>query len=286
MLIQTTLPNINVGTFESILNKMNLALLASEDSSHIRLDITSAGFIDPYSITGLLLLLRYLHHLFPDASMSLSPSSRISGYLNRIRFFQGIPRETKIHSKTTAIVHSSTDCASDILLEVTPIRKQDDIHRVIDYTISKIARILKINLGYNDNQLARFCTALGETCQNILDHSRDSGLVTVQKYTSRKKTGNYVIISVGDLGIGIKRSLSGRYDTISWNHARAIESAILSGTSRFFDRGRGLYRVAEIVRNAGGIMVIRSGSGWLQLTDQTTTKIVPFFPGTQIYIRL
>jgi len=280
MIIKITTPNINVNTFEDVLYKINLSLLTCPIQDNITIDISETNFLDPYTIANLIILLRYLQRHYSNISISLPISENVTGYLNRIRFFQNIPngvnRSKSLYSKTNFP-------ASDVLLELTTIQKQSDVHNVIDYSVTKIGKILQANLGYTEKDIVSFCTALSETCQNIVDHSKEKGLVCVQKY---HKENNYVIIAVSDLGIGIKRSLGSRYDTRRWNHARAIQNALQLGVSRFLDRGKGLYKVMEIVKKYKGKLIIRSGSGRIEIDNNTHSAIVPYFPGTQIYIRL
>lgn len=280
--------NINIANFDDILYKVNMALSntsgASDRERKITINIKQAAFLDPYSITNFCILLRHLQKYCPEISLSLPQDVNVNSYLKRMNFFHCIPG-IEILDKSSLNLYKKSPMAreSDVLLELTPIQNQKDIQKVINYTIQKIGRILETSLGYGESDLSAFCTALTETCQNIKDHSEDKGLVAVQKYHSRT---NYVIIGVSDLGIGIKKSLSYRYNVNSWNHSRSIEHALKLGTSRLPFRGKGLYRVIEIVRKYHGTFIIRSGSGRVEVGERTSSITVPHFPGTQIYMRL
>lgn len=283
MIIKINTPNINVNTFEDVFYKINLALLSTNKQDNISIDISDADFLDPYSIINLCILLRHIKKYFPGISLCLPEDLNVNSYLERMNLFHNIPQGIKLPGKTNASRPLRKFSSSDVLLEITPIQKQDDVHNIIDYSITKIGRILETSLGYTQADIASFCTALSETCQNIIDHSRDQGFVSVQKY---HKDTNYVIIAVSDLGIGIKRSLANRYDVRLWNYTDAIQNALKLGISRFHDRGKGLYRVIEIVKKYRGKLIMRSGSGRAEIGDISRFLTVPYFPGTQIYIKL
>lgn len=277
--MKITIPNLNVNTFEDIFYKINISIL-TEKRSNINIDISKVKFMDPYSIMNFCILLRYLQKYFSFISLSLPQDSNVRNYLERINLIHNIPREIKLLNKPEP---GRKFLPSDVLLELTPIQKQTDVHNVIKYSVTKIGHILQTSLGYTEKDIGAFCTALSETCQNIVDHSEDQGFVCVQKY---HKESNYVIIAVSDLGIGIKRSLAKRYNVSTWNHVKAIQNALQLGTSRLPDRGKGLYIVNEIAKKYNGKLIIRSCSGYVETGKNSHSFNVPFFPGTQIYIRL
>lgn len=283
MIITINTPNINVSSFEHIIHEINETILTIPRNKNICLDISTTHFIDPYSIINFCLLLKYLGKFFSNISLSLPKDTNVHNYLERMNFFRNIPNGIILLNKPISLYSKRQFSTSDVLLELTNIQKQNDVYNVIDYSIKKIGQILQTSLGYNEMDITLFCTALSETCQNIIDHSENQGLVSVQKY---HKDTDYVVMAISDLGIGIKRSLANRYDVIGWNHARAIQYALQLGTSRFPDRGKGLYRVIEIVKKYKGKLTIRSCSGRIEIGKIITPFIVPHFPGTQLYIKL
>ncbi len=282
--------NINTFTFEHIFQQVNLALAQAGSSGtnrrSIRLDISQAHFLDPYSIINLLLVIRWLNKYFSEIQLAPPRSQKATSYLKRMNFFFHLPK--KVNIEDTSFRRSKHIPArkkeSDVLLELTPIQNEQDIHKVVNHAITKIAHILTRNLGYLNTDIAAFCTALAETCQNIKDHSQDQGLVAVQKYHADR---NYVVIGVCDLGIGIKRSLAQRYSVHCWGHRQAIKKSMELGISRLRERGKGLYLVKDIINKYQGTQLIRSGSGTVRIASQKTQAFSSsFFPGTQIYLKL
>jgi anti-sigma regulatory factor (Ser/Thr protein kinase) len=177
------------------------------------------------------------------------------------------------------------------LLEITPIERTSDIHFIVDRVRDRAQAILAAHLHYDDRAVSGFIVALSEVCQNIIEHSENRGFVGIQKYRYPSLGRNIVKIAVMDVGIGFRKSLSGRFKLRS-DH-EAIEQALLHGASRHEDEGRGhgLAAVRRFVTQWNGRLSIRSGTArlsilpeWAQGREQQRGLL--FFPGSQINIVL
>jgi anti-sigma regulatory factor (Ser/Thr protein kinase) len=100
---------------------------------------------------------------------------------------------------------------SDVLLEITPIEKSDDIHFIVRRVKERSQAILARHLNYDENAINNFIVALSEVCQNIIEHSDYKGFVGIQKYHFQNLNRNVVKIAVMDAGIGFRKSLSERF---------------------------------------------------------------------------
>ena len=100
---------------------------------------------------------------------------------------------------------------SDVLLEITPIERANDIHYIVGRVRDRAQAILATHLHYDDRAINGFIVALSEVCQNIIEHSENKGFVGIQKYRFPKLNRNVVKIAVMDIGIGFRKSLSGRF---------------------------------------------------------------------------
>ena len=100
---------------------------------------------------------------------------------------------------------------SDVLLEITPIEKSDDIHFIVGKVKERANAILKKHLHYDEKAINGFIVALSEVCQNIIEHSETKGFVGIQKYFWQNINKNIVKIAVMDIGIGFKKSLAERF---------------------------------------------------------------------------
>ncbi len=95
------------------------------------------------------------------------------------------------------------------------------------------------------------------------------------------------MIAVCDLGIGIRESLSERYDVSRWSHAAAITNAVKKEFSRDAARGLGLYVVRSICDDCDGSLHIRSGDSRVYFRgNKARTYSSGDFPGSQVSITL
>jgi hypothetical protein len=190
----------------------------------------------------------------------------------------------------------SRSAHSDVLLEITPIARSEDIHYIVDCVRERAQTILSQNLHYEQAAIDGFVVALSEVCQNIPEHSKDVGYVAIQKYFYGRRLGkNLVKIAVMDLGVGFRASLAPKYAAQSgvWSDLTALRLAIFEGASRYDDpgRGQGLSAVRRFVDRWHGKLMIRSGSARVVLSpawDRSTPRQskLTLFPGTQVSIVL
>ncbi|OGW06319.1 MAG: hypothetical protein A2889_10325 [Nitrospinae bacterium RIFCSPLOWO2_01_FULL_39_10] len=256
------------------------------------IDLKEASFIDPYGMVGILEIGELLKSEGIKKTIYLPKSEEVLKYLERMDFFKFAdsyfnlkPPKPKLSEK---YLRSSY---SDVLLEITPIEKSDDIHFIVGKVKDRANAILKRHLNYDERAINGFIVALSEVCQNIIEHSETKGFVGIQKYHWQNMNKNVVKIAVMDLGIGFKKSLSERFPLK--NDFEAIEKALLHGASRYADtgRGHGLAAVRRFVNQWNGKISIRSGTAKFSIIpDWSWGKSkeinLTHFPGSQINIML
>jgi len=180
---------------------------------------------------------------------------------------------------------------SDVLLEITPIERANDIHFIVGKVEERALAILAKHLRYDDRAINGFIVALSEICQNIVEHSENKGFVGIQKYRFPSLGKNIVKIAVMDAGIGFRRSLSTRFKLTG--DLDAIERALFHSASRHEDEGRGhgLAAVRRFVEQWQGRLSIRSGTARLSIIPRWARGKerelnLTNFPGSQINIIL
>jgi len=266
--------------------------LLAQAGAYNTIDLKDITFIDPFGMVGILEIGRYFKSLNTDRTLLLPKSENVLKYLERMDFFKYCGLYFTGQSDDTNIIDKYfRKSYSDVLLEITPIEKSDDIHYIVSKVKKRAHNILKKHLHYDDGAINGFIVALSEVCQNIIEHSKHTGFVGIQKYHFLKHKKNVVKIAVMDLGIGFSGSLSERLSFT--DDLEAIEMALLQGVSRHMDEGRGhgLAAVRNFVRNWNGKISIRSGTAklsiipawsWGKAREQNLTS----FPGSQINIML
>lgn len=251
-------------------------------------------FVDPQGVVGLLsagaLLKRRLGR---TAHLRLPRQASVLGYLARIRFFEQarsfFSMETRRPRETAA--------SSDVLLEITPVTTNSDVHVVVDRVQTRAGTILTRTLGYPLVTVVQFSVVLSEVCQNIIEHAEAPGWVAAQAYYWAKRLERWVlVIAVSDLGRGFRESLAeehaGRYRG-RWADGTALEAAFLHGVTRFTDsgRGQGIQQIRKQVRRWDGLISIRSGTARIaDVPEWDDTPVLQeglsHFPGAQINIVL
>jgi len=277
------LTQLTEDTFERVFNKCNITPV---------IDLKEITFIDPYGMVGLLELGEISLLQGVQKKLVLPLAEDVLKYLERMDFFQVaekyfvldplIPQMSEKYSRSSY---------SDVLLEITPIEKSDDIHFIVGRVRDRAHAILATHLHYDENAIHGFIVALSEVCQNIIEHSENKGFVGIQKYHFQKLNKNIVKIAVMDIGRGFRKSLSERFSLK--NDLDAIEKGLLHGASRFADKGRGhgLSAVRRFVKQWKGKLSIRSGTAKISIIPQwsrgkSKAHNLPFFPGAQIHIML
>ncbi|MGC1454714.1 MAG: ATP-binding protein [Nitrospirota bacterium] len=270
-------------TFEQTLQ----SIIASE-----QIDLRDVSFIDPYGMLGLLEIGELCMLEDVKKTIMLPKSREVCAYLERMDFFTHASRYFSLdHSLRQTTNQKSRSPESDVLLEITPIERSNDIHSIVGTVRDRAQAILATHLRYDDRAINRFIVALSEVCQNIIEHSENKGFVGIQKYRFQNMNKNVVKIAVMDVGIGFRKSLSGRFKLRG--DLDAIDKALLHGASRYEDEGRGhgLAAVRRFVEQWQGKLSIRSGTARLAIIptwsrgreqEQNLTR----FPGAQINILL
>lgn len=274
---------ITEDTFEQVLHTLKEAQ---------EIDLHGVTFIDPYGMVGLLEIGELLKSKGIQKTMCLPESEEVLKYLERMDFFRFAdgyftvkPSQPQISEKYLR------NQSSDVLLEITPIEKSDDIHFIVGKVKGRAQAILATHLHYDERAINGFIVAISEVCQNIIEHSETKGFVGIQKYHFQNMDKNIVKIAVMDIGIGFRMSLSERFSLK--NDLEAIEKALLHGASRYAEKGRGhgLAAVKRFVNQWNGKLSIRSGTAKLSIIPawawgKEKEINLAYFPGSQINIFL
>ncbi len=257
-----------------------------------QIDLRDVTFIDPYGMVGLLEIGELCMLEDIKKTILLPRSAEVQRYLERMEFFESAKRYFSLDPMqvpSTPAADKAVD--SDVLLEITPIERSNDIHYIVGRVEERAQTILVKHLRYDDRAINGFIVALSEICQNIVEHSENKGFVGIQKYRFPSLGRNIVKIAVMDAGIGFRRSLASRFRLKG--DLEAIEKALLHGASRHEDEGRGhgLAAVRRFIDQWQGRLSIRSGTARLSIIpkwargkerEQNLTN----FPGSQINIIL
>lgn len=267
-----------------------VAELEEAGDGRVLVDARRLRWVDPFGMLGLLALGTVAGRGGERPRFQLPESPDVVSYLARMAFFEQAAGIYELHGG-----RKSREAASEVLLEITPVRSHMDVHQIVDRVNERALAILTRQLNYPLKEAFQFSVMLSEVCQNIIDHAEAGGWVATQTYNWSKRLGRKVVsIAVMDLGVGFYGSLgsehSARYGE-RWSHASALEAAFIHGLTRFHDpgRGQGLQQIRKQVGRWKGKISIRSGTA--RIADVPAwddapplEEDLPHFPGAQITI--
>jgi hypothetical protein len=280
---------LDASTFDQLAKE-----LAKSQEGKVLFDGRHLRWVDPGGIIGLLAAGTVARdRQGAPARLQLLEGADVTSYLARMRFFEVAESIFDIEVRHPRRSMSG----SDVLLEITPIATNSDIHAVVDRVQQQAGAILSRTLNYPASAVVQFSVILSEVCQNIIEHAEAPGWVSAQSYTWAKRLGRQVLIlSLADVGKGFKGSLADTHATRfgdRWGDATALEAAFIHGLTRFPDsgRGQGIQQIRKQVRRWDGAISIRSGTA--RIADVPSwddapplEEGLPFFPGSQIHIVL
>jgi len=258
-------------------------------------DARNTRWASPFGFTALLTVGQGLKELGAEApQLTVPEADHVRDYWAKTGFFKYAAEYFELHGK---VPRRRPDAESDVLLPVTPIRASEDVHQVVDSIKEAAARILTSQLKLEAGATMRFTMTLSEACQNVVEHAGTSGWAAVHAYNWHKRLGGrrVVVIAVSDPGIGFRASLApveAKQHGDRWDDRTAIEAALVHGTSRFRDpgRGQGLAGIKKFVLDWKGKISIRSGTARFTFVPAWDHHDVPMaeglapLPGSQMQI--
>ncbi|MBU1863903.1 MAG: ATP-binding protein [Candidatus Omnitrophica bacterium] len=257
----------------------NISTVSFEDEAE--LVMRDVRFIDPYALIGLCLSIRCLQKSFKEVRVVFPDDFETASYLAFMNFNDHISPLANLSSGWNTV--SSQD-RSDILVKITPIGSDSNFQE------EALGVILNNQLNFSQEEVTSYTTVVSELCHNIVDHSEDAGYLAAQRYTNHSTGKRFVMIAVGDLGIGMRSALKKRYEEAEgWSHYESIVKALQkeATSSSTGDRGLGLSKVHEITKKYSGSLRIRSGDASFYFRNNRAYCFNPgFFPGVQVMISL
>ncbi len=259
----------------------------TSDQQDLEVDLEGMKFIAPYGLIVLCLMARYARTAFDRVVYRMPRAYALRSYLGRVRFAEALQGLVELAGPDLVVDPEREKPESEALLEITRIEERVDVETVLDHIGQRVEAILAEELLYTEIEINQFKNVVAELCHNILDHSMNWGYVTAQRYQDPRKRMKYVVIGVGDLGIGIKKSLSQRFAVHTWTHGEAIVNSLKKHFSRDTARGLGLYLVNQICNQYNGNLQIRSGDTRVYIRGgQRSEHVSAYFPGTLLSITL
>ena len=282
-------PSLDYRSIESLYDKIDVG-----SPGPVLFDARRLRWIDPNGMLALLAAGKVAGASGATPRISLPSRQEVTGYMDRMGFARAAAKVFTPPPRGARHLPSRT---SDVLLEITSITTNSDVHAVVDRVQSRAGAILSKTLRYPAAAVVQFSVILSEVCQNIIEHADGPGWVAAQSYNWTKRLGRHVaVIAVSDLGRGFRASLADEHSARfgdRWGDVTALEAAFLLGLTRFPDtgRGQGIQQIRKQVARWRGLLSIRSGTARIADTPPWSRNPplqdgLRHFPGAHINIIL
>ena len=163
-------PSLDDRTFESVLQQ--LAPLPPDEK--VLIDTRHTRWASPYGLTALLALAQTRAE---RPALYAPEAEETASYWARAQFFRYAEGLFEMHG---SVPRARGAGESDVLLEITPVAKSEDVHEVVGRIQSKAQAILSKELNLDPRATMGFAMTLSEACQNIVEHAGRGGWVAVQ----------------------------------------------------------------------------------------------------------
>ncbi|MDD3228048.1 MAG: ATP-binding protein [Oscillospiraceae bacterium] len=255
-----------------------------ESKEVVRLDLDRITFIRPEAIVLLLILSSDLFHKTGQPIEWMNINKEVHSYLDRMELdkldFIHIPPVRKQFQWNRAKSNSYN------LTELLIIKQARDCETVMRRIKEMIAKWFPEKMGNDYYRILP--TLITEIAGNSLEHSipgeNGTCYLIAQKYITTQSVK--IVVSFGDAGIGIRKSLRKTNEWIANDDLYCIKKAFYEGASCRADRsgGLGFCQVKSTLQKYGGEVSIRSGTGVLRYSSKKELKSCSFresLPGTQ-----
>ncbi len=274
------------GFEEIIRNQENIYKNASS------LDLSKITFIEPYSMLSLLLIGRNFLRQKGERLKLVNIPLNILQYLYRMDFNKTGIFEINEKIPDQMLLKRSSQSKSIIEIKEIPNKERESIKM-----ISEVIKLFRKRASYilrfwfDANIIDYFVTVISELCQNIFEHSLDSGYITLQSYSSGRT--NTVRLVISDSGIGIIKSFE-KTDVEYSTSADLIKKSMTTPISSKRKNGYGLCQVYSIMEKIKGDIFIRSENASVAILfsrNKNTPHVfikddLDYFNGTQISLSL
>lgn len=210
---------------------------------------------------------------------------QILTYLDQIDYFRTFPESIILSPFDRPIETCNRSANANNLLEIIPLPSTSLLNAQAQaLLLPRAKRVLLNSFSEKSKSVEKILTMISEITGNI-PHSKSEGYFTMQRYYKDRRAK--IHIAIGDVGIGIKKSLSHIDLTNLYSDLSFIQYALRLGTtSKQEARGLGLAGVYSSINELSGLFRIRSGTAsvLLQKNSSKFFENLPHIPGTQIEI--
>ena len=289
------MPYINIASLSSYHNLEALYDRFSQITNYtdtLKLDCTDVSWVDASCTLGFVTLARLWFRWTGKETILCNVHADVCGYLGRLGLFdlQNVPlRLDESHSAVPP--HGDTYHPTMIPPRFLPGHTEAN-RQAMDTVLDYIERIISQWFD-EDKRLKRDVSYVVSELGENVQHSHSYAYLMLQRYKkSYSADGTEVVISIADLGIGIRQSLATQgLINKNMNDSDCILRALEKGVTGTGDqRGIGLNEVRHRILDTAehSSIRIRSGRGAVIMMPGRveTQDNLSEIPGVQVYLRI
>lgn len=305
-------------SFLSLLRKKEfwrqIEALAKTDD--LRMTLQGFDVLRGHGLLGLVLLCQYIFKKYRSIpTVEFPEDSRRLHCPAQLRFLDFCFSPACPFDVTSNVSTETQNILDEIKVVQFPLGFSRVDGRTIEALIKRLQEAVTLggsiayDMGWGPTDVGYYAGVIGfiiaETIRNVVMHSAaepNEGY----GYLMVEKTRRALTLSVGDIGVGIRRSLASR-GVSTQNDVHAIESALLYREKDFACEAdlTGLFGLARNIMVVGGEILIRSDStavrlradgsfpptrdqvvNWIKNPASSQTNLHFGFPGTQIIVEI
>jgi hypothetical protein len=228
------------------------------------LDLRSCTFVDAYALVGFACVAESLAASGRRPAFHAPDVDEVRNYLSRMHLQETLKAsEASIVGSPLPVVKEHA--GPDRLLALRTFRSGVEYEQLANLVWER----LEGHVG--PEVLGALYETLQEVGANVIEHSQATrgGYIAAQVYR-RNTPDEYVLLAIGDCGVGIRHSLSTRYPIAS--DEEALRLALSSDVSASGEpgRGQGLPSTAKLVTSLLGRVVVHSGGATVTCRQERT----------------
>lgn len=236
-----------------VIGSLDLDTFASSLNDERTIDLGGTTFVDVCGIVGVACLADGNASRGASPHVILPTRQEVASYLSRMRM-GWVLTDTAAVLEGPSLPTVRVRPGADQLVSLLEIRSEWETEEVANLVWSRIE-------GTVDPAVAiALFEALTELGSNAVQHSGAARAFAAGQTFRRESENEYVVVAIGDSGIGIRASLTSRFEPSS--DSEALRLALTADVSASGERGRGqgLPSTVESVTALGGELVVHSGS--------------------------
>jgi anti-sigma regulatory factor (Ser/Thr protein kinase) len=285
--------SLNMSALPQLLDPILPGGGAARVCDEIVLDLSEVTFVTPGGLAPFAALVESVRAELPPLRLEAPADPGCRFYLASSGFLQMLQGVATVRG-ADGLDGVRPGSAPETVLPLTRLGQDADLEALVAHLERKLDQLLGCADDAWSETKGRIISAVQEICANVFQHAGGApGWVSAQKYRPRNGSNPFLEVSIADAGVGIRRSLAGRYPEFAVaQDGEVLERMVRERLSRHTNpvRGCGYFTLQESTSRLDGSFGLRSGSGGVRRERRSRQVVrasdLPLWPGTHLEMRV